>query len=66
MRTSILGSLATAAKVAIGSIGAHDLKVGEKAPEFEAPSTRGTIRLTDYLDKKHVVLAFYFADFTPG
>ena len=43
----------------------HALDVGDKAPFFEAPSTQGTIRLADYQGKKHVVLAFYFADFTP-
>lgn len=43
----------------------HALKVGEKAPLFEADSTQGTIRLADYHGKKHVVLAFYFANFTP-
>jgi hypothetical protein len=42
------------------------LAVGEKAPLFEAPSTHGMIKLGDYLGKKHVVLAFYFKDFTSG
>lgn len=37
-----------------------------KAPEFEAESTEGTIRLTDYLGKRNVLLAFYFKDFTGG
>jgi len=41
-------------------------KAGEPAPLFEAPSTDGTIRLADYRGRKPVVLAFYFADFTPG
>lgn len=45
---------------------AFGLSVGEKAPLFEAPSTRGTIRLADYLGKKPVILAFYFKDFTSG
>ena len=45
---------------------AFGLDVGEKAPLFEAPSTHGTIRLVDYLDKKPVILAFYFKDFTSG
>jgi peroxiredoxin Q/BCP len=42
------------------------LEAGDKAPEFEADSTEGTIRLSDYAGKKHVVLAFYFKDFTGG
>lgn len=66
MRRSILGSLTTSAKVALGSIGSHPPEVGEKAPPFQARSTRGEIGLADFLGKRHVVLAFYFADFTPG
>lgn len=41
------------------------LNVGDMAPLFEAGSTQGTIRLGSYLGQKHVVLAFYYADFTP-
>lgn len=66
MRKTILGTLATSALVALGSIGTSTPEIGDRAPGFEAPSTRGTILLADYLGKKNVVLAFYFADFTPG
>ncbi len=65
MRKSVLKSLATAGMVVLGSIGAHALEVGEQAPLFEAMSTRGPVRLADFLGKKRVVLAFHFADFTP-
>ena len=65
MRRSILGSMATSALAAIGSIGSRLPRVGEKAPEFEAPSPLGTVRLADYAEKKYVLLAFYYADFTP-
>jgi peroxiredoxin Q/BCP len=41
------------------------LEVGDKAPLFKGTSTQGDIRLTDYLGKKNVVLALYFAVFTP-
>ena len=42
------------------------LKVGDKAPEFEAKIQDGsTIKLSDYLGKK-VVLYFYPKDNTPG
>ena len=41
------------------------LEVGDKAPQFEAISDKGPISLQDYRGKKNVVLAFYFADFTP-
>lgn len=66
MKKSILGSLATSALVALGSIGTRSPEAGEKAPPFQAPSTSGTIGLSDYAGRKHVLLAFYFADFTPG
>lgn len=39
---------------------------GGKAPDFEAESTAGPIKLSDYHGKKHVLLAFYFKDFTGG
>ena len=42
------------------------LAIGEKTPSFEASSTQGTVRLSDFQGKKHVVLAFYIKDFTPG
>ena len=41
------------------------LDVGDKAPAFTAESTRGTISLNDYAGRQHVVLALYFAVFTP-
>lgn len=40
--------------------------VGQKAPDFQAESTAGTLRLSDFLGKKRVVLAFYLKDFTGG
>ena len=40
--------------------------VQDKAPDFEAESTKGTIRLADYLGKKNVLLAFYYKNFTGG
>lgn len=41
------------------------LNVGDNAPPFDAQSTQGTISLQSLLGQKHVVLALYFADFTP-
>ncbi|MBD3171843.1 peroxiredoxin, partial [Candidatus Bathyarchaeota archaeon] len=38
--------------------------IGEKAPEFEAPTTQGTIRLSDY-EGSWLVLFSHPADFTP-
>ena len=64
MKKTIFKSLATSAMVALSAIGAQALEVGQKAPAFEAASTHGTIRLADYQGQKHLVLAFYYADFT--
>ncbi len=44
---------------------ALSLDVGDTAPVFQAPSTLGLIDLKDYAGKKNVVLALYYADFTP-
>ena len=41
------------------------LDVGDKAPLFSGNSTQGNIQLSEYVDKKNVVLALYFAVFTP-
>ena len=41
------------------------LEVGDEAPLFEGMSDKGLVKLIDYRGKKNVVLAFYFADFTP-
>lgn len=43
------------------------LKVGDIAPDFELPSTQGKkVKLSSFLGKKNVVLAFYPAAFTGG
>lgn len=42
------------------------LEVGQPAPDFEAESTMGAIKLSDYKGQKNVLLAFYFKDFTGG
>jgi hypothetical protein len=41
------------------------LEVGDQAPTFSGQSTQGDIHLVDYAGKKNVVLALYFAIFTP-
>lgn len=43
------------------------LQEGDKAPEFILPATGGqAVSLTDYRDRKHVVLYSYPKDFTSG
>lgn len=42
------------------------LQVGDAAPDFTAISTHGEISLSRVLEKGPVVLALYYADFTPG
>ena len=43
------------------------LKVGDAAPDFTLPGTDGkTYKLSDFKDKKTVVLAFYVLAFTGG
>jgi peroxiredoxin Q/BCP len=42
------------------------LEVGDKAPDFELPSTQsGKFRLSDQIGKKNVIIQFYVLDFTP-
>ncbi len=43
------------------------VKVGDKAPDFEGPTSDGSrLGLKDFLGKKNVVLYFYPKDDTPG
>ena len=41
------------------------LQVGDRAPLFKGNSTQGVIELADLIGKKNIVLALYFAIFTP-
>ncbi len=41
------------------------LEVGDKAPSFSGNSTQEQIILDDFIGKKNVVLALYYAVFTP-
>lgn len=44
-----------------------ELRVGDRAPDFALPDQKGnTIKLSDYREKKTVVLAFYIKASTPG
>jgi AhpC/TSA family protein len=55
--------LALLPKVARGA----ELKVGDKAPDFTLKDTNWKdVKLSDYLGKKNVILAFYVLAFTGG
>jgi cytochrome oxidase Cu insertion factor (SCO1/SenC/PrrC family) len=42
------------------------LEVGDKAPDFELPSTTGEkISLSQFKGKKHVMIQFYTLEFNP-
>ncbi len=46
--------------------GAWAVEVGDKAPDFTLKSTNGEkISLSQFKGKKHVLLEFYGADFSP-
>jgi peroxiredoxin Q/BCP len=42
------------------------LKIGDQAPDFSVPSTKGKIVLSQLVEQGPVVLALYPKDFTPG
>lgn len=44
---------------------AFSLDAGDPAPDFSVISTQGPLKLSDYKGQKYVVLALYFAAFTP-
>ena len=50
----------------LGATPAGALEVGDKAPDFELPSTLGgKFRLSDNAGKKSTIIQFYVLDFTP-
>jgi peroxiredoxin len=65
-----LTSAAAALVVSLGSmlqVQAAPLSVGDKAPDFTLPDQTGKkIKLSDFLGKRNVVLAFYVLAFTGG
>ncbi len=63
---SLIGLLVPLAIVlALPAISAA-VEVGERAPDFELPSTMGgKIRLSDFAGKKNVIIEFHVLDFAP-
>ena len=59
--TLLLATLLTIGAPAIS----FALNAGEKAPPFAGVSTQGEVALDAYKGKKNVILALYFAVFTP-
>ena len=63
LKSLLAGALFAAVTFAVQS--AHALQVGDKAPDFSMPSATGsTVRLSDFLGKKSVVIFTYIAAFT--
>jgi len=61
----MLKSLLAAALLAAAAHSAHALQVGDKAPDFSLPSTKGgNIRLADFAGKQSLVIFFYYGAFT--
>ena len=65
MRKSILIALCTLALG--GNVVAEELKVGDKAPDFQLAASDGkTYKLSDFTGKQAVVIAWFPAAFTQG
>lgn len=69
MKKTVQRSAAIALAVVALALGAQgaELKVGDRVPDFSLPDQNGnTVKLSDYLGKKNLVLAFYVLAFTNG
>jgi peroxiredoxin len=59
---SVLALLLSALPAAVSA-----LDVGEKAPDFTLPSTKGgKLQLSNLAGKQNVVIQFYVLDYSPG
>ena len=64
MRIKLVSVLAAALILVASPVLA--LSIGDQAPDFIAQTNQGEVSLSDYLGKKNVILAFYFAIYTPA
>ena len=46
-------------------VSAYAIEIGREAPDFKKKSSQGQVQLSEYEGRKNVVLALYFAVFTP-
>jgi len=66
MRRRSFGGIILALMLFALSGAAAALDVGDKAPDFDLPSTKdGKFKLSNMAGKKNVVVQFYVLDFTP-
>jgi len=65
-RSTILAAVLAFSMLALPGMVAA-VEVGEKAPDFDLPSTKdgGKFKLSSFAGKKNVVVQFYVLDFTP-
>jgi len=62
----LLSTALAVSSITYGAGSARAVEVGERAPDFKLTSTMGgKISLSDYRDKKWVLLEFYGVDFSP-
>ena len=66
MRRRSFGGIILALMLFALSGAASALDVGDKAPDFDLPSTKdGKFKLSNMAGKKNVIIQFYVLDFTP-
>ena len=66
MRRRSFGGIILALMLFALSGAAAAVNVGDKAPDFDLPSTKdGKFRLSNMAGKKNVIIQFYVLDFTP-
>ncbi len=65
MYLRLLRSLLAGAALMLATQASHALQVGDKAPDFSLPSTKGgNVRLSDFASKQSVIIFTYIGAFT--